>query len=53
MDAETVQTATFLPDHPEQLAQVVGFLAAHERRHGAAASPSHALVGDWDTCTSG
>jgi excisionase family DNA binding protein len=42
---EAVETATFLPDHPEQLALVAGFLAAHERRHGAAASPSYALVG--------
>ena len=45
MGTEAVETATFLPDHPEQLAPVAGFLAAHERRHGAAASPSYALVG--------
>jgi excisionase family DNA binding protein len=44
--AEAVETATFLFEHPEELAPVVGFLAAHERRHGAAASPSYALVGD-------
>jgi excisionase family DNA binding protein len=43
--ADAVETATFLPDHPEELAPVVGFLAAHERRHGTAASPSYALVG--------
>ena len=43
--AEAVETATFLPDHPKELAPVVGFLAAHERRHGSAASPSYALVG--------
>ena len=43
--AEAVETATFVSDHPEQLAPVVGFLASHERRHGAAASPSYALVG--------
>jgi excisionase family DNA binding protein len=43
--AEAFETATFLPDHPEELAPVVGFLAAHERRHGAATSPSYALVG--------
>ena len=30
---------------PEQLAPVVGFLATHERRRGAAATPSYALVG--------
>ena len=45
MGAEAVETATFLSEHPEELAPVVGFLAAHERRHGAAASPSYALVG--------
>jgi excisionase family DNA binding protein len=43
--AEEVETATFLSEHPEELAPVVGFLAAHERRHGPAASPSYALVG--------
>ncbi len=45
MGAEAVETATFLSEHPEQLAPVVEFLAAHERRHGEAASPSYALVG--------
>jgi excisionase family DNA binding protein len=45
VSAEAVKTATFLSEHPEELAPVVGFLAAHERRHGAAASPSYALVG--------
>lgn len=45
MGAEAVETATFLSEHPEELAPVVGFLAAHERRHGAAASPSCAGVG--------
>src|ERR1700751_4858394 len=45
MSAEAVKTATFLSEHPEELAPVVGFLAAHERRHGAAASPSYALGG--------
>jgi excisionase family DNA binding protein len=43
--AEAVETTTFLPDHPEELAPVVGFLAAHERRSGVAAQPSYALVG--------
>jgi excisionase family DNA binding protein len=42
---ERVETATFLSEHPEELAPVVGFLAAHERRHGPTASPSYALVG--------
>lgn len=45
MGVETVEIATFLPDHPEELAPVVGFLAAHQRRHGTAASPGYALVG--------
>jgi excisionase family DNA binding protein len=44
-NAEIGRSTTLLPDHPEQLAPVVGFLAAHERRHGAAAQPSYALVG--------
>jgi hypothetical protein len=43
--AEAVETAPFLSEHPEELSPVVGFLAAHERRHAAAASPSYALVG--------
>jgi excisionase family DNA binding protein len=42
---EAVETATFLPDGRDDLAQVVGFLAAHERRRGETASPSYALVG--------
>lgn len=45
MGAEAVETATFLPDHPEELAPVIGFLAAHERRRGTAVSPSYALIG--------
>lgn len=45
MRAEAAETATFLPDHPEELAPVIGFLAAHERRRGNAVSPSYALVG--------
>src|ERR1700758_735457 len=45
MGTEAAETATFLSEHPEELAPVVGFLAAHERRHGPAASPSYALVG--------
>jgi excisionase family DNA binding protein len=43
--AEAVETTTFLPDHPEELAPVVGFLAAHERRRGTASSPGYALIG--------
>jgi excisionase family DNA binding protein len=45
MNAEALETTTLLPDHPEELAPVAGFLAAHERRRGAAAQPSYALVG--------
>lgn len=45
VSAETVETATFLPDHPEELAPVAEFLAAHQRRHGTAASPGYTLVG--------
>ena len=45
MNAEAIETTTLLPDHPEELASVFGFLAAHERRRGAAARPSYALVG--------
>jgi excisionase family DNA binding protein len=42
---EAVETTTFLSEHPEELAPVVGFLAAHQRHYGPAASPSYALVG--------
>lgn len=45
MRAEVVENTTFVPDHPEELAPVLGFLAAHERRRGEVASPSYALVG--------
>lgn len=45
MSTEAVETTTFMPEHPEELALVVGFLAAHERRRGEVASPSYALVG--------
>ena len=45
MNTEAIETTTLLPDHPEELALVVGFLAAHGRRRGAAAQPSYALVG--------
>ncbi|ATA29318.1 excisionase family DNA binding domain [Mycobacterium lepraemurium] len=45
MSVETVETATFLPGHPGQLAPVIGFLAAHEQHRGTAASPSYTLVG--------
>jgi len=45
VNTEAIETTTLLPDHPEELALVVGFLAAHERRRGTAAQPSYALVG--------
>jgi excisionase family DNA binding protein len=45
MSAEAVETTTFVPENPEDLAPVAGFLSAHERRHGTAARPSYALVG--------
>jgi len=45
VSAEAVEAATFVPEEPGELALVVGFLAAHERLRGAAASPSYALVG--------
>lgn len=45
MSPEAVEAATFVPEEPDELALVVGFLAAHERRRGAATSPSYALVG--------
>lgn len=45
VSAETVEAATFIPDDPDQLAPVVGFLASHERLRGASVTPSYALVG--------
>lgn len=45
MSAEAAETATFIPEDPDELASVVGFLATHERLRGTVASPSYALVG--------
>lgn len=45
MSAEAAESATFIPEDPDKLASVVGFLATHERLRGAVASPSYALVG--------
>jgi excisionase family DNA binding protein len=45
VSAEAIETATFRSDHPEELAPLVGFLAAHERRHCPVASSGYALVG--------
>ncbi len=45
MSADAVEAATFVPEEREELGLVVGFLAAHERLRGSAASPSYALVG--------
>ncbi len=45
MSAEAAEAVTFIPEDPDQLATVVGFLASHERVRGKVASPSYALVG--------
>lgn len=45
MSAEAAEAATFIPEDPDELASVVGFLATHERIRGTVASPSYALVG--------
>lgn len=45
MNAEAAEAITFIPEDPDQLATVVGFLASHERVRGTVASPSYALVG--------
>jgi excisionase family DNA binding protein len=44
-EAEVAETTTFVPDHPEGLASILSFLAAHEQRRGELATPSYALVG--------
>ncbi|MFE3542524.1 helix-turn-helix domain-containing protein [Nocardia sp. NPDC059177] len=45
MVAQPLEERTFLPDDGGSLAPVMSFLEAHERRWGAAAKPSYALVG--------
>ncbi len=45
MSAQAVEAATFVPEERDGIALVVGFLAAHERVRGPAASPRYALVG--------
>jgi excisionase family DNA binding protein len=45
VSAEVVEAATFVPEGRDEKALVVGFLAAHERLRGSAASPRYALVG--------
>ena len=45
MSAEAAEAVTFIPEDPDQLATIVGFLASHERIRGTVASPSFALVG--------
>ncbi|MBX7434914.1 helix-turn-helix domain-containing protein [Mycobacterium sp. Y57] len=45
MGAEAAEAVTFIPEDPDQLATVVGFLASHERIRGKVASPGYALVG--------
>ena len=44
MTAEASETTTFIPEDPEELASVVGFLAAHERLRGTVASPGYAAL---------
>lgn len=45
MGAEAVEAATFVPEGRDDMALVAGFLSAHERVRGSAASPRYALVG--------
>jgi excisionase family DNA binding protein len=45
VSSETVDAATFVPEAHDEMTLVVGFLAAHERLRGSAASPRYALVG--------
>ncbi|MBF4996491.1 helix-turn-helix domain-containing protein [Nocardia sp. BSTN01] len=45
MTAMAIEERTYLPQQPDQLAPVLDFLTAHERRRGARAEPSYALVG--------
>jgi excisionase family DNA binding protein len=45
VSAEAAEAATFIPEDPDELASVVGFLATHERLRGTVASPGYALVG--------
>jgi excisionase family DNA binding protein len=45
VSADAVEAVTFIPEDPDELASVVGFLATHERLRGTVASPSYALVG--------
>ncbi|WP_336087155.1 helix-turn-helix domain-containing protein [Nocardia sp. SSK8] len=45
MVSEPLEERTFLPEDRGRLAPVMSFLEAHERRWGAAAKPSYALVG--------
>lgn len=45
VSAEAAEAATFIPEDPDGLASVVGFLATHECLRGTVASPSYALVG--------
>lgn len=45
MSAKTAEAVTVMPEDPDELAPVVGFLASHERIRGKVAAPSYALVG--------
>lgn len=44
MGAEAVEAETFVPEGRDEMALVVGFLAAHERVRGSTALPRYALV---------
>jgi excisionase family DNA binding protein len=45
MTAEALEQQTYLPDQPEQLATVAGFLAAHQSRRGSTPEPRYFLAG--------
>lgn len=45
MSVQAIESRTFLPEQTEDLAPVLSFLTAHERRRGRTAEPSYALVG--------
>ena len=45
MGTQGIESKTFLPEQTEDLAPVLSFLSAHERRRGRSLAPSYALVG--------
>ncbi|NNH76020.1 helix-turn-helix domain-containing protein [Nocardia uniformis] len=44
MTAMAIEERTYLPQQPDQLAQVLDFLTAHKQRRGTRAEPTYALV---------